>query len=230
MKTPEYYKAPLRSRHDIVAWLLDRAKSNPRPSYGLFCYNVKLGRLDTSFARVLAVGRDCGELACESPRYLAELESLWNEKVETAFEVGTEDAQNSVMDTDGYRMLWDGAGPIADWCFAGRSAGWLVLTKFDGVDFEQAAWASCMSQSDWAVDFFAEQSFRYLRNLYRFLVQCDHDFANPEREVEYQAASYFLLNCVDGIATDAEIAERERKKLFEAAESSYWAARDVITT
>lgn len=219
-KTPAGYVAPLRSRTQIVAWLLDRAKSNRRPGYGMFCYDVKLRRLDTSFARALKLGREAGHVAAdESPRYLAALEARWDEVMETAFELGTQDACESVMDNDTNRMLWDGDRAIADWEFNGRSGGWLCLKRFEGVElgaFDPA-------------DLFAESGYRWLRNLYRFLVQCDHDFRRPESEVEYLAADYFFANRIDDIPTDTAIASEQAAALAESAERAHWEARDTVT-
>jgi hypothetical protein len=226
-KTPAGYVAPLRSRAAIVAWLLARAESNSRPSYGLFCYNVKLYRLNTDFSHAVKLAKESGVLACESDRYLAECQALWdNGSSETAFEVGTQDACESVTDDDSNRMLWDGSGAIAEWEFNGRSGGWLCLKEFDGVNL------SAMDRHEFEA--FTEPgmgaSFPWLRNLYRFLVQCDHDFRRPESEVEYQAAGWFFANAVHGIKTDAELQAEQYAAMAESAERSHWEARDTVTT
>ncbi len=183
-KRPSYYSAPLKSRAAIVAWLLERADANPRKSYGLFCYNVKLHRLNTDFERAWRNALEGGYLPCTSLRFKEACRALWdNGSSETAFEVGAQDAASNVVDDDGYRMLWDGDRAIAEWDIAGRSGGWLVLKSFDGVSLGE------MDRHEFEA--FMEPdgaSYNWLRNLYRFLVQCDHDFRRPESEVEYIAA------------------------------------------
>lgn len=229
MKTPSYYVAPLKSRADIVAFLKERVESNPGSHHGLFCYDVKLHNLNTDFDHAVKLAKEGGYLPSESARYLAECRELWDEKMETAFEVGAEDACRDVVEEDTYRMLWDGDKPIADWEFAGRSGGWLVLKSFRHVDFKKHAGYECLTQRDYFIQLLEEASYDFLRDLYRFLIQCDHDFRRPESEVEYLASSWFFLNAVDGIQTDKEVAEIEAKRAKESEERAYWESREVVT-
>lgn len=222
MKTPTYYRAPLRSRAAITAWLINRA-DHSRRCYGPFVYNVKLRRLDTSFGTALANARSGSDLACESERYLAECRARWDDEMERAFEIATEGACERVTGDDAHRLLWNGNRTLAEWEFAGRSGGWLVLASFDGVKFSDA-----LRYSD-LPELLAERPFAWLRDLYRFLVQCDHDFKRPESEVEYLAASFFFNNCVEDIATDAQIAAKDAARRFEADERAHWEARDLVT-
>jgi hypothetical protein len=223
MKTPKNYRAPLRSRQAITAWLLDRA-NNSRRNYAPFVYDVKLRHLNTDFEHAAKLARDSGSLPCDSERYLAECRALWdNGSSETAFECGTETACENVLEQDTNRMLWNGNKAVAEWEFAGRSGGWLVLKEFDGVTFSDA-----LRHAD-LPEILAEQSCSWLRNLYRFLIQCDHDFRRPETEVEYQAAGWFFNNAVDRIKTDAELQAEESATKAEQAERAHWEARDTVT-
>lgn len=224
MKTPEYYRAPLKSREQITAWLLSRAQENRRPAYGVFCYDVKLHNLNVCFEHAWKTAKDAGILPCESTRYKEECRALWDSKRETAFEVGTQDACERVLSDDTNRILWDGSAAIAEWEFNGRSGGWLCLKEFGGVNL------SGMDRHEFET--FLEPdgaSYSWLRNLYRFLVQCDHDFRRPESEVEYLAASWFFCNAVDGIKTDAQLQAEQAAEDAENAERAHWEARDTVT-
>ena len=211
-KTPIGYVAPLRSRAAITAWLLNAVEANSRPGYGMFTYDVKLHRLKTDFAHLAKLAKENGELASESPRYLAECEAIYNDNENSVWDTATEDAQNDVLEDVGYRMLWDGdAEAIADWGFEGRSNGWLALKRFEGVE---------LGAFD-AAELFAGSSFSFLRNLYRFLVQCNHDFRRPESEVEYKAAFSLFCNLCHNVKTDEEIEASDKQTANEAAERKY---------
>jgi len=219
-KIPPGYAAPLKSRAAIVAFLTERANDNPRKGYGLFTYNVKLRNLRDSFTDLCKVAREAGELAPDaSPRYLAEVEDIYNDQRETIWDQAIEDAGESVLNDVGNRMLWDGpAEEIADWELAGRSGGWLALKRFDGVDLSK-----CDPEQ------FTEFPYEWLRRLYRFLIQCDHDFRRPESEVEYKAAFSLFQNYARGVKTDEQQAEIEAAAEREASERAYWETRDMVT-
>jgi len=123
-----------------------------------------------------------------------------------------------VVEDDTNRMLWDGHGPIAEWTFDGRSGGWLVLKEFEGTNLEGLS-----------ADFLQDLSFQQLRRLYRFLVQCAHDFRRPESEAEHQAAFELFNNYADRVETDAQEAARIVAEKREAAERAHWEARDTVT-
>lgn len=191
-KTPAYYRAPLTKRADIVSWLVDRAThENGRPGYGPFTFNVKCYDADLSFGNLVAVIGS--EIPSDSIRYLAECraklqgmnnDDLWNE--------AAQDACENVTAGEISRMLWNGSAPIAKWEFAGRSGGWLTLTSFDGIKLAPHDGEYILTDP--------ETPYRWLHRLYRFLVQCTHDFRREavKREVEYKAAFNFFLNhCMD---------------------------------
>lgn len=217
-KTPPGYRAPLRSRAAILAWLEDRAKSD-RSRYGLFTFNVKLHNLKTDFAHLCELARKNGDLAADaSPRYLAAVEQVYRAKYDGIWEAAQDNARRSVTDDDTNRMLWDGDRAIAEWTFDGRSGGWLVLKEFDGTNLENLS-------ADWL----QECSYTYLRQLYRFLIQSAHDFRRPESEVEHQAAFELFNNYASEVETDAQEAARLAAEARESAERSHWEARDTVT-
>lgn len=220
-RTPPGYRAPLRSRAAITAWLQSRIRQNSRPAYGLFTFNVKLHHLKTDFAHLTQLFISSGEISNPSPRYLREVEAVYATDYDAIWQAAEETARDHVKNDSTARMLWNGEKEIAEWEFAGRSGGWLVLTEFDGTNLAGL-------DSDWLQDC----SFRYLRNLYRFLVQCSYDFRRPESEVEYQAAFMLFANYAEaaGVLTDEQHAEKEASEAREAAEREQWEARGVITT
>ena len=229
-KTPAGYAAPLKSRAAIIAWLTDRALTDRGRHHGLFTFDVKLHHLKTDFTYLCGLARKNGDLpANASPRYMAAVEAVYDESRDAIWEAATEDACRQVTEDDTNRMLWDGSGTVAEWEFAGRSGGWLVLTEFDGVKFAEAIRASCMNQTDWAAEFFAETGYKYLRNLYRFLLQCAHDFRRPESDVEYSAAFNLFANFAHEVETDEQEAARIVTENAEATERAHWEARDTVT-
>jgi len=77
-KTPEGYKAPLRSRAAILAWLVDRANNDRGRHHGLFTFNVKLHNLKTAFSHLCELARKNGDLAADaSARYLGDVEAVY---------------------------------------------------------------------------------------------------------------------------------------------------------
>lgn len=227
-KTPAGYVAPLKSRAVIVAWLLERAKANPRKNYGLFTYSVKLHSLNTDFAHLCKLARESGELAADaSPRYLAAVEAVYKDKERTIWEDAEDSARRSVTDDDSNRMHWDGDGPVAEWTFDGRSGGWLVLEEFDAIKLSGRNSVDAEYISTPPAD--GGPSYNWLRNLYRFLIQCDHDFRRPESEVEHQAAFTLFANFCSEVETDEQAAKREAAERAEAAERLHWEARDTVT-
>lgn len=228
-RTPAYYRAPLRSRAAIVAFLKDAA--NGRPSYGLFTFNVKAYGVDLSFDNLAKRARECGELAKDaSPRYLAECRAEYEETGEGQLcEWAIEQARENVKDFDTNRMLWNGDKAIAEWSFAGRSGGWLALESFEGMELGESAVRRHGSDMLW--DSIAGSSFPFLRRLYRFVVQCLHDFRREavESEIEHQAAFALFVNLCTDVETDEQAAEREAAEGAEAVERAHWEARDTVT-
>lgn len=209
-KTPLGYRAPLKSRDGITAFLIERAvDGNPRRSYGPFVWNIKAHLVDLSFDHLLKLAQD-GEILDEvgtdpSPRWLDACRAIYTEHEAHLWDWAVESARMTVDGGDTFNRLWDGDKKLAAWGFDGRSGGWLVLKSFDGVTFTDA-----LQYADMA-EVLAEQPFAWLRNLYRFVIQCDRDF-RPEAvlgEVEYQAAWILFVNLCDRVESDKAFHERE---------------------
>ncbi len=221
-KTPTYYRAPLKSRAEIVAFLT--TAQNSRPAYGLFAFNVKVHSTDLSFDHLTKLAIESGELSASvSKRYLDACRELHNEQ--KLYDWATESARDGVMDCETYSMLWDGNGAIANWEFNGRSGGWLVLTEFEGIKLAGRS-------LDFTYSDLADLPFPQLRRLYRFIVQCQHDFnpGNVRSEVEYQAAFDLFSNVCANVETDEDAATREAREAREAEERAHWEQRDTVTT
>ncbi len=73
--------------------------------------------------------------------------------------------------------------------------------------------------------------FRTLRRLYRFIVQCLHDFRREgvRSEIEWQAAFHLFANVCRNVESDEAEAARHEAESAEAAERAHWEARDTVT-
>ena len=106
----------------------------------LFCFNVKLYNLDLSFGNLLEVHKKSGY--CENPdatwvegcrsEYAAVEQYLWHWGVEDAGSQFTT-GRAGYPDDDAYNMLWDGRACVTRFSFCGRSGGWLVMSRFNGL-------------------------------------------------------------------------------------------------
>ncbi len=176
MAIPEYYRAPLRSRKKIIAFFRDRRVYNGFQ----FWWNVKVRSLDLSLQHLYSVYRSNGDSISDDQANIAnqvydqtDMEELCDRAIEFT--------RTNVVDNDGYNTLYDGTELSVVFEFQGRSGGQLVLTEFEGVRL---------------LDWFDECSgdFVWLKKLYKFIVQCDHDFspALVKREIEWQVAFIFF--------------------------------------
>ncbi len=107
---------------------------------------------------------------------------------------GIEDTRRHV-DDDTYQCLWDGTELDVEYQFEGRSGGWLLMTKFNGMNLTR------IDRHDFETALLDTLSYESLRNLYQLVVQNDHDF-RPEAvidEIEYQAAFNFFENACGDI-------------------------------
>jgi hypothetical protein len=104
----------------------------------MFCWNVKLYQVDLSFdnlVRSFVQNHGCGEL---DPEFKEAARIKHGEiRESTLLEWGVEDAARSFVgreggypDDDAYSMLWDGSPVVTRFSLMGRSAGWLVMTRF----------------------------------------------------------------------------------------------------
>lgn len=222
---PEYYRAPLVERAEIVSWLLDlQARDwDKRGGFGyeagpyqsgftrgpwLFCFNVKLHRLDFSHAGLLEVARKAGHISAElalDQHWLSETRKRHDEtSTDSLWEIGVEDSRrsftgrgNGIPDDDGYAMLWDGTSVDTRFAFLGRSGGWLVLTGFEGHTLAGSGEEVLEGMSD-----------ECLRRLYVFLVMLQHDLGGdaPDRCVQEAAAFHFFHNVCHDICRTEDLA------------------------
>ena len=184
-KTPEQYKAPLKSRTAILGFLADRSYYD-RPFRYPLSWNVKVHSFSDEWSDIADVVRsNFVDYVDEWTPEVAEVvksayEGLTDEDKSTLYYWALESAQDSVRDDDGYRMLYNEEKTVAEWLFLGRSGGHLCLSEFDGLN---------MSGVD-----LEEIEFPTLRRLYRFVVQCDHDFRRDavKEEMTQQYAFNFV--------------------------------------
>lgn len=200
--TPEKYRAPLRNRKAIIAWITSgrgvgaqhERHSDFNTTYPI-AFNVKLRGLNLSFDNLLKIhlkdSGDFGNGALQDVDYIDRLRVYFDAQDEDKrCEYAVEATCNNVVDyghtTDPYKDLWDGTPMRAELCFFGRSGGWLGVEKLLGVnltsrDFDLTEWLDGLDYAD-------------LRNVYRYLVMLGADFGgrNPEDEVEYHAADRFF--------------------------------------
>ena len=195
-KCPEYYKAPLRKREDMIRYIFDATDQrgydwHPHP----FCFNVKVYRIDLEFDHLLKLyveyeGKHRGQT---DPDWLKAVREKYDEVKDHLWEYGQEDAARQFLDDDGQKCLWDGTEFDVKYSFEGRSGGWLSVNKFEGYDF---------TDRDGDIEgILEEMPYRTLRIFYKLIVQLKHDLAteNVRHEVEWQAAFNFFANCCAGI-------------------------------
>jgi hypothetical protein len=193
---PEAYRVPLKSRLAIAHWLNSQANWETR-SYDyntwLFCFNVKLYALDLSFDHLLERWNRSGEIGADSPllldaTYVADCrkkyDELYGKDNQRLYDYAVEDASRNVTDDDTYNTLWVDSSIKVTKGFKGRSGGWLVIYKFNGIELTRDLDLTDPDQID----------YKTLRQLYEYIVMMSHDFGEgkPEAEVEYQAAWLFF--------------------------------------
>ena len=113
-KCPEYYRAPLRGRDEIIAWLMDPSRPwsrrggrdyTARPfgqhsdGYWPFCFNVKLYRVEMTYDSLLAAYKASqGSKEAEDAHWLAETRKRFDDvSTEALFDAGIEDAQRTFV-------------------------------------------------------------------------------------------------------------------------------------
>jgi hypothetical protein len=216
--TPKQYKAPLKKRADITAFLEKHKSRSSWPNdYCRFAWDVKLYSLDLTYEHLLTIHKAsgyCGLKNIDAPEVQALYQERYaGENLEYLEQMATEDAWRNVNDTDCFNHLWDGTNCKAKFGSYGRSGGYIGLKKFLGYDFtegDNAYWNAVFGGNPypkeswdwqvWASDY-PEMSYQDLRLLYKFVVQCNHDFTREKAcaEVEYQAAYYLFASHEDEI-------------------------------
>lgn len=199
-KRPAGYVAPLKSRKDIIAFLLDhedyqRSHNTSSP----LAWNVKCYNADFSAEHLIEVYRTSGEYNTKEDRWLDYPEwrtpalAVYEEHKDNLWEWAVEQSCQQVTDGDTNRCLWKGDMLDVKYGFSGNSGGWLVMTRFEGTDMTR------MDEDDFR-DYLTELDYKTLRNLYELVVQNDHDFRREavRQELEFQAAWAWIVNlCAD---------------------------------
>lgn len=214
-KRPEYYRCPLRSRASIVAWLRGNkhwTRHADRDTVHLFAFNVKLHNLDFSFDNLWAKFQESGYASEEQmtdKAWLAACRKHFDEeggeRNQRLWEYSVSDACDQVVSTvrvkdkwvvctaDTYSRTWSRDDVDVDLGFHGRSGGWLVIEKFQGLKLTRSLDLEDPDEID----------YRTLRLLYEYVTMLSHDFRDgqPELAVEDAAAFMFFENSCSDIPT-----------------------------
>lgn len=195
MSSKNPYRFSLKSRIDIINFLTSyehylrgRWESSP------LAWNVKAYGVDLSFEHLIDVYRTSGDYSKEDhwldyPEFLVPALDKFKEVEDDLWSWGREAACDQVSDPDAYRSLWDGKLLDVEYGFAGRSGGWLLMLSFQGHKLQR------MERYEFE-DWLGNIEFSILKDLYKLVVQNDHDFRREavEREIEYQATFTFFEN------------------------------------
>jgi len=198
-KTPQGYVAPLQSKAAMIDYLLHGGTHEARGwGHGesfLFAWNVKVHCPDFDFDHLLNLNG--GDWKKDDPIWIEGCRERFGENEDDLFEWAIEDCQRSVLDDDTYKCLWCEDVYSAVWSFQGRSAGWLCLREIFGID---------LTGSGEGRELFEDIEYRNLKRLYRFAVQCSHDFRRESVKsmVEYAAAFAFFVNVCSDVETSED--------------------------
>lgn len=196
-KRPAYYAAPLKSRQDIIGFLLDH-QSYQRTYYtsSPLAWNVKCYDVDFSAEHLIEVFRTSGEYDTrpdgdrwlDYPEWRKPALALYEEHKDNLWEWAVEDARRNTQD-DTNRSLWKGDLLDVVYEFSGRSGGWLIITRFEGTKLEDM-------DGDEFREYLDGLDYKTLRNLYELVVQNDHDFRRQavKSALEFWAAWAWIVN------------------------------------
>jgi len=199
LKKPDYYKCPLRSRKDIVEFIIDETDQRcyDHRQYPL-CFNVKLYNLNLEFAHLLQLWMDTEPGSNFSKEAVCRAYRFYQENADNLSEWAIDDARTHFVsdqrrsdgapEGDCFQTTWDGKQFDVRYAFVGRSGGWLSIVRFQYVDF--ATWGNEIEEQ------LTDMDFKDLRMLYQLVVMLKHDLQHPEKEVEHQAA-FALFNRLD---------------------------------
>lgn len=194
-KRPSYYAAPLKSRKQIIEFLLahehyhrDQWSSSPL-AWNVKCYNV-----DFSAEHLIEFYRKSGEYGPDErwldyPEWREPALEAYKEIESSLWEWAQESAARGVTDDDMYRCLWKGTTLDAKYEFHGRMGGWLLMVRFQGTKL--------IGMQDYEFEYYLENlEFNTLRNLYELVVQNDHDFRKEavREALEWGAAEAWIDN------------------------------------
>jgi hypothetical protein len=149
-KLPTGYSLPLRSREEIAQYLVYGkglpAYSTRRPradlhEQGLFCFDVKVYDIDTSFDHLFELYKENGHGSHEDywfdPRWQKKARAEHAQIEERLWEWAFEEARDSVNGEDTWKCLWwfgADAHFEAEYDFVGRSCGWLRLMNWSAMN------------------------------------------------------------------------------------------------
>lgn len=196
-KCPPQYRAPLKKRAEIVAYLMNRRGHSDNYDYLHFAFNVKVHSPDLSLRNLYRLWQEYNgreDDVAQRPGYRLELRRLHAAiKEDILWQWGVNDARNKINEDDTYKDLWDGTPVGATWEAQGRCSGWLCLNHTDLFTI------SSNTHTGVYQEVFEELPYRDLHTFYRFIVQCEADFTEEKAkaEVEHQAAFNFFANHVE---------------------------------
>lgn len=199
MRKPDYYKTPLRTRQEIVQFIINatsqRSYHQPHP----LCFNVKCHHVDFDFDHLLTLWNkyESDPIYTHDEQWLKAARQRHAEtKENTLWAWAQDDACNLFTDSDAFRTLWDGTAVMVAYSFEGRSGGWLSVNSFEGCDFTD--------RGRHIEETLMEMDYSKLRKLYQLIVMLSHDTEDPSKELEHQAAFQFFANvCSDIPQPDA---------------------------
>lgn len=206
-RKPEYYQTPLRSRQDIIDFIIFSTHQRvydhrPHP----FCYNVKVYHVDFDFDHLLQIHREAEDdpIYTHNDEWLAGARAEYDDLKEgQLWEYAQEDACNQLLESDAFKCLYDGTQVDVRYSFEGRSGGWLSINRFEGHDF---------TEDDQHIKYvLQDMQFSTLRKLYVLVTMLNHDVRrdNVAKELEYQAA----FNLFHNVCSDVPQPDNIQRKL-----------------
>ena len=215
LKSPSYYRTPLRSRKDIADFLASVGgyySTYGRQGRSYFAFNVKCHGVRLDFEHLVETFRNAGYYAdgetwLDNPEWIEQARAKHEEVERHLFDWGIEDADRLITDSDCYNYLFDGTKVEVEYTWMGRSGGYLGIRRFYGFDFskdeDRDYWHEVFKgnphrsgTSDWIEWDRAYPTMDYstLRKLYALVVMLAYDLT-PEKasaEVEHHAAFRFV--------------------------------------
>jgi hypothetical protein len=198
---PAYYAAPLKSKADIIAFLV--AHEDYPSTNSPLAWNVRDYGSDLSPEHLIEVYRTSGEYGkndqwLDYPEWREPALEKYTESKDRLWDWAIESARSTVTETECYTSLWNGTSLDVEYGFLGRSGGWVAILKYGGRDLTR------MDRDDFR-EWLEEMDYRDLRNLYQLVVQNDHDFRREAvtKEIEFQAAFAWIENiCAEVVRPD----------------------------
>ena len=194
MQKPDYYKTPLRTRQEIVRFIINatnqRSYHQPHP----LCFNVKCYHVNLDFNHLLTLWNEyeSNPIYTQNDEWLNSATQRHAETNEnTLWDWARESVCDLFTDSDAYHTLWDGTAINVAYSVEGRSGGWLSVNKFEGCDFTD--------RGRHIADTLMDMDYSKLRKLYQLIVMLSHDTEDPSKEIEHQAAFSFFANACSDI-------------------------------